>query len=86
MAGERLVDCVVDDLIDHVVQAGTVVGIADIHARPLADGIEALQNPDRLRTIIARNRRLGVGNGLPGGFCHVRPFADVPNQRRKMGR
>src|ERR1700756_4650114 len=33
MAGERLVDCVVDDLVDHVMQAGTVVGVADIHAR-----------------------------------------------------
>ena len=31
-AGERLVDGVVHHLIDHVVQAGAVVGVADIHA------------------------------------------------------
>jgi len=36
VAGQRLVDGVVDDLVDHVMQAGTVIGVADIHARPLA--------------------------------------------------
>ena len=51
MAGQRLVDGVVDDLIDHVMQAGAVVGIADIHARPLADGIETLQNLDGIGAI-----------------------------------
>ena len=71
---QRLVDRVVDDLIDHVVQAGTVIGVADIHARPLADGIEALQNPDRFRIVIACHGMLSVGDGLPGGFSHVRPL------------
>ena len=51
MAGERLVDCVVDDLIDHVVQSGAVVRIADIHARPLANGIEPAQNFNRVCAI-----------------------------------
>ena len=51
VAGERLVDGVVDDLVDHVVQAGAVIGVADIHARPLAHGIEALQDLDRIRAI-----------------------------------
>ena len=46
MAGQRLVDGVVDDLVDHVVQAGAVVGVADIHAGTLADGVEALQDLD----------------------------------------
>ena len=63
MAGQRLVDGVVDDLVDHVVQAGAVVGVADIHARPLAHGIEALQDLDRFRAVFglgqrARERRL----------------------------
>ncbi len=73
VAGKRLVDGVVDDLVDHVVQAGAVVGVADIHARPLAHGVEALQNPDRFRTIFDRNGMLSVGDRLPGRFCHVRP-------------
>jgi hypothetical protein len=79
VARKRFVDRVVDDLIDHVMQTRTIVGVADIHARPLADGIEALQNPDRFRAIFDRSRMLdrsgmlGVGNALPGGFCHVRP-------------
>jgi hypothetical protein len=46
VAGQRLVDGVVDDLVDHVVQARAVVGVADIHARALADGVEALQHLD----------------------------------------
>ena len=39
----RLVDRVVDDLERHVMQAGTVIGVADIHAGPLAHGVEAAE-------------------------------------------
>ena len=39
IAGQRLVDRIVDDLVDHVVQARAVIGVADIHARPLAHGV-----------------------------------------------
>ena len=42
IAGQRLVDGVVDDLEHHVVQAGAVIGVADVHAGPLADRFEAL--------------------------------------------
>ena len=73
VARERFVDGVVDDLVDHVVQAGTVIGVADIHARPLAHGVEPLQHPDRFRAIFDRNGMLSIGRCLPGRFCHVRP-------------
>ncbi len=46
-AGEALVDRVVDDLVDHVMQARAVIGVADIHAGALADRVEALQHLDR---------------------------------------
>ena len=46
MAGERLVDGVVDDLVHHVVQARAVVGVADIHAGALAHRVEALEDLD----------------------------------------
>ena len=52
IAGQRLVDGVVDHLVDHVVQARAVVGVADIHARPLAHGIEAFQHLDRLGAVV----------------------------------
>ena len=48
VAGQRLVDGVVDDLVDHVVQAGAVVGVADVHARALAHRLEALEDLDAL--------------------------------------
>ncbi len=51
VAGQRLVDGVVDNLVDHVVEAGAVVGVADIHARPLAHGVQATQHLDRIRAI-----------------------------------
>ena len=73
VAGQRLVDAVVDDLVHHVMQAGTVVGVADIHARPLAHGVEALQHPDRFRAIFDGNGMLRFGRCLPRRFCHVRP-------------
>ncbi len=46
-AGLRLVHRIVDDLEGHVVQAGAVIGVADIHARPLADRIETFQDGNR---------------------------------------
>ena len=41
VAGQGLVDGVVDDFEHHVVQAAAVIGVADVHARPFAYGIEA---------------------------------------------
>ncbi len=73
VAGQRLVDRVVDDFVDHVMQAGAVVGVADIHAGPLANGIEALQHPDRFSAIFDGDGMLSIGGGPPGRFCHVRP-------------
>ena len=69
-AGERLVDGVVDDLVDHVMQAGAVVGVADIHARPLAHGVEPLEHLDRFRVVIGGCRR----GWLTNGFGHARGF------------
>src|SRR5215471_7163089 len=68
VAGEGLVDRVVDNLIDHVVQAGAVIGIADIHAGALAYSIKALEDLDRFSTV--------VGNVcFTGGFSHENDFA-----------
>ena len=71
---QRFVDGVVDDLVHHVVQAAAIVGVADIHARPLANGIETLQHPDQFRAVFNRNRTVVVADRLPGRFCHVRPL------------
>ena len=66
-AGQRLVDGVVDDLVDHVVQAGTVVGVADIHAWPLAHGIEPFEHFDRFGVVIGGRWR----GRFAGGFGHA---------------
>ena len=70
VAGERLVDRVVDDLVDHVMQARAVVGVADIHARALAHRVESFQDLDRFRVVGGGRTR--VGNGLLAGrFGHA---------------
>ena len=46
VAGERLVDRVVDDLVDEVVQTART-GRADVHAGSLADGFETFEHLDR---------------------------------------
>ena len=69
VAGERLVDGVVDDLVDHVMQAGAVIGVADIHAGTLAHGVEALEDLDRTPHRNRTDRSL-----LAGGFSHVQDF------------
>ena len=43
MAGEGFVNGVVDDLEHHVVQAGAIIGIADVHSGPFTYGVESLQ-------------------------------------------
>ncbi len=59
---ERLVDRIVDDLIDHMVQAGAVVGVANIHTRPLAHRVQPAQDLDRLLVI---DRILAIGAAVP---------------------
>jgi len=49
----RLVHRVVDDLERHVMQAGAIIGVADIHARSLAHGFEAAEDGDRRAVVIA---------------------------------
>src|SRR5690606_5593546 len=61
---QRLVDRVVDDLEHHVVQARAVVHVADVHARPLADGLEAAQDGDLAGVVPV------VGAGLDGFVGH----------------
>ena len=41
IASHDLVDRVVDDFVDHVVQARAIIGVADVHARALTNRIEA---------------------------------------------
>ena len=50
VAGHGLVDGVVDHLVDEVVQARRT-GRADVHARALADGLEAFEDGDVLRAV-----------------------------------
>jgi len=57
VARQHFVDGVIDHFVDHVVQAGAVIGVADIHAGPLADGVETFQNLDRISAVF----RLSVG-------------------------
>ena len=58
VAGQGLVDGVVDDLPDQVVQTA-LAGRADVHAGALADRLEALEDLDRGRVVLDAVGRLG---------------------------
>ena len=51
VAGQRLVDRVVDDLVDEMVQPRRA-GRADVHGRTLADRLEALEDLDLVRAVV----------------------------------
>ncbi|OQA29645.1 MAG: hypothetical protein BWY59_00164 [Verrucomicrobia bacterium ADurb.Bin345] len=63
--GERFVDGVVDHLIDHVVQARAVIGVADVHAGALAHGVQALEHLDRVGVV---GFVVGIAGGVLLGF------------------
>ena len=62
VARQRLVDAVIDDLVHHMVQARAVVGVADIHAGPLANSLQPLENLDGIGAVFG---------GLLGRFGHA---------------
>ena len=57
MAGDRLVHRIVEHLGGEMMQRA-LVGAADIHARPAADGLEPLQHLDRGGVVIGGARAL----------------------------
>ena len=73
VAGHRLVDRVVHDLVDQVVQAARV-GVADIHIGPEPDRLDPLELADAAGVVGLRCRRCrwpGLeprGPGFPGRF------------------
>ena len=51
VTGQSLVNAVVDNFVHHVVQTRAIVGVADIHARAFADGIQPLENLDGIGAV-----------------------------------
>jgi hypothetical protein len=70
-AGQGLVDGVVHHLIDHVVQAGAVVGVADVHARALAHRVQALENLDGFRAVFGLAGMLAMFGRVVGDLSFV---------------
>jgi hypothetical protein len=77
MAGQRLVDGVIDHLEHHVVQAAAVVGVADVHSGPFSDGVEPSQDFDFagiVDVVIGHGVAKGIRNrqllGIPRSHCH----------------
>ena len=79
-AGERLVDRVVDDLVDEVVQPGRP-GRPDVHRRPLADGLEAFEDLDLVGGVVVAGAlsavAVVVGGDVRSGWLFERFFGSV---------
>ena len=84
VAGQRLVDGVVDDLPDQVVEAA-LTGRADVHARALADRLETLEDLDRGGVVLDAVGGLGqrccwdgLGDGQLGSLvAHAHLFVGI---------
>ena len=80
-AADRLVDGVVDNLVDHVMQARAVVGIADVHARTLAHGVKTAQDLDGVGAVFRGpvfDRRLALRRHARPRF-DMRPWSSARN-------
>src|SRR5690606_26451373 len=84
---QSLVDRVVDDLEHHVMETGAIIGVTDIHSRPLPDGLKALSDLDILGrifalahgvAILALNRRIIA-------FAHSPPPRTLPCSTWNIG-
>ena len=51
VTGQGLVDGIIHHLEHHMVQAGTVIGIANVHSRAFANGIQTLENFNIIRRV-----------------------------------
>ena len=79
VSGERFINGVVHHFEDHVVEAGTVVGIANIHPGPFANGIKAAEYLDA-GGIVTCTHGLGVPFKIIIIPLTPRPF--VPRETR----
>ncbi len=61
--GQRFVDGVVDGFVDQLVEA-PLGRVADVHAGPLADGLEALENFDLLAGVFVHSHRYFAPYGV----------------------
>ena len=77
VACQSLVDAVVHDLVDHVVQAGAVIGVADVHTGTLTNSLKAFENLDGFSVVFRGGER-----EVLGGFAH--DFSSM--QRRSLTR
>ncbi len=73
VASEVLVDAVVDRFPDEVVQAGSIVNVADVHAGALANGLESLQDGDVAGAVFVGRRGHG-GRACGIRVAHLRPW------------
>ena len=65
-AGQRLVDRVVDDLVDEVMKA-RLSGRPDVHGGPLADGLETFEDLDFVGTVFVRRKAVVAVSGTASG-------------------
>ena len=70
VAGQRLVDGVVHHLEHHVMQAGAVVRVADVHAGALAHRVQPFQHRDAAGVVVGGlgQRRGGRSGRFGSGF------------------
>ncbi len=64
VTGERFVDGVIQNFINHMMQAGAVIGVADVHSRTFANRVQPAQNLNRIGIIF-------LFFPIDFGLCHI---------------
>ncbi|OPZ10950.1 MAG: hypothetical protein BWZ07_02334 [Alphaproteobacteria bacterium ADurb.BinA280] len=67
VATERFVNGVVEHLEHHVMQAGAITGVTDVHAGALADGLQTFQDADRIFVVFS-GLFIGIGHETFSAF------------------
>ena len=62
MPGQCLINCVINNLENHVVQAGAVAGVSDIHAGTFAYSFKSLENFDAFTVVFVSGARFFVAH------------------------
>lgn len=87
MSCQRFIDRIVHDLVDHMMQAGAVIRVTDIHAGALTNSIQTFQNTNGIRAIFGGASEFISGISLMKIFRKTRcecSFKDMSNHATNM--
>ena len=83
VSGQRLINAVVDELLDHMMETGAILRIADVHPWSLADRVEPSQHLNAVRIVLRlRTSQTLCANRVTRALFHVEQLSLRPCERK----